>query len=180
VYFRLFYAEELFGWNSENWPIYLFWSFVSWSIMISCMIAARGRSRWTQTYLTSPNIVAISAVCIPALIALFFAAGRNSIWPLSPGIHEMNKFGCCSQAYIYPRDIVKPLRQSTDLETDWLVDMMVEDIANDKGWIRWARTPALVQHIGSTSSKGHGFDNTAKRLWNFEFELYGKSGGAKS
>jgi hypothetical protein len=122
--------------------------------------------------LSSTAVLVIFAICVPALIGLVFAAGRNSIWPLTPGLHEMNKFGCCSQGYIYPREIVQPLLQSTDLDTDWLVDMMVEDIANEKGWIRWAQTPALLQHIGSTSSKGYGFDDTAKHLWNFGFELY--------
>jgi hypothetical protein len=180
VFLRLFYAEDLFGWNSQSWPIYLFWSFVIWAILTGSMIIMRSRSRWIQTYLSGTAVPAISGLCIPALIALFFAAGRNSIWPLTPGIHEMNEFGCCSQGYIYPRAIVMPLLQRTDLETDWLVDMMVEKIADENGWIRWARAPALLQHIGTTSSKGYGFDDTARHLWNFGYELYKKSGYATS
>jgi hypothetical protein len=175
VFLRLFYIEDLFGWNSEYWPTYLFWSFVTWAIVTSSLVVARNRSRSLQNFLSNASILVISGVCVPALVALFFASGRNSIWPLTPGIHEMNKNGCCSQGYVYPRDIIAPLLERTDLETDWLVDMMVEKIADQEGWVRWARTPALLQHIGTTSSKGYGFDETAGNLWNFGFELYQKS-----
>lgn len=175
IFMRLFYSESLFGWNSEYWPTYLFWSFVSWAILTSSLLLARSRSRPFQALLPNQILLVISGVCIPALVALFFAAGRNSAWPLKSGIHEMNKFGCCSQGYVYPRDIVAPFLERTNLETDWLVDMMAEKIANDQGWVRWATTPALLQHIGTTSSKGYGFDDTAKHLWNFGFELYKKS-----
>jgi hypothetical protein len=172
VYLRLFYTEDLFGWNSESWPRYLFWSLTIWLAVMSCTLVLRSRSRWLQVYISGTTVLVTFAICVPALIGLAFATGYNSISPLSPGVHEMNKFGCCSQGYIYPREIVQPLLQSTNLETDWLVDMMVEDIANEKGWIRWAQVPALLQHIGSRSSKGYGFDDTAKHLWNFRFELY--------
>lgn len=172
MFLRLFYTEELVRWNSENWPTYLFWSFVCWAIITTSIVVARSRSRSIQAFLSNSAILTISGVCIPALIALFFASGRNSIWPLAPGIHEMNKFGCCSQGYVYPRDIVAPLRQETNLETDWLVDMMIEDISDEKGWVRWATTPALLQHIGTASSKGRGFDVRAGEVWNFGFELY--------
>jgi hypothetical protein len=175
VFLRLFYVEHLFGWNSDYWPIYLSWSFVTWAIATSSLVAARNTSRSLQNFLSNASILVISGVCVPALVALFFASGRNSIWPLRPGIHEMNKNGCCSQGYVYPSSIISLLLERTDLETDWLVDMMVEKIADQEGWVRWASTPALLQHIGATSSKGIGFDKTASSLWNFGFELYQKS-----
>ncbi|KAG0651790.1 hypothetical protein D0Z07_1964 [Hyphodiscus hymeniophilus] len=180
VFLRLFYAEDLFGWNSENWLTYLFWSFVTWAIVTSTLLVARNKSRPLQKFLSNDSMVVLSGVCIPALVALFFASGRNSIWPLTPGVHEMNENGCCSQGYIYPREIVALLLERTDLVTDWLVDMMVEKISDQEGWIRWARAPALLQHIGTTSSKGYGFDNKAGHLWNFGFELYQKSHLGKS
>jgi hypothetical protein len=175
VFLRLFYIEDLFGWNSEYWPTYLFWSFVTWTIATSSLVVARNTSPSLQNFLSNASILVVSGVCIPALVALFFASGRNSIWPLRPGIHEMNKNGCCSQGYVYPRSIISLLLERTDLETDWLVDMMVEEIADQEGWVRWASAPALLQHIGTTSSKGYGFDETASSLWNFGFELYQKS-----
>jgi len=175
VFLRLFYSEDLLGWNSENWPLYLFWSFIVWTTVTGSLVFARSRSRSVQKLLSSSSMLAISGVCTPALIALFFACGRNSVWPLTPGVHEMNKNGCCSQGYVYPRDIIALLLLKTDLMTDWLVDMMVEAISDKEGWLRWATTPALLQHIGSTSSKGYGFDQTAGHLWNFGFELHQKS-----
>lgn len=175
VYMRLFYVEDLFGWNSEFWPTYLFWSFVVWTIATALLGAARSRLRSFQSFLSDESMLLLTSLCIPALIALFFACGRNSNWPLAPGIHEMNKNGCCSQGYVFPRSIVPSLLEKADLETDWLVDMMVEKIADEEGWIRWATSPALLQHIGSTSSKGYGFDTSAKHLWNFGFELYHKA-----
>ena len=180
VFLRLFYAEDLFGWNSESWATYLFWSFVGWAMITGSLIIARSRYRSAQAFLSNAAMSMISGFCLPALIALLFASGSNSIWPLAPGIHEMNKFGCCSQGYIYPRNIIEPLLKRTDLETDWLVDMMVEQISNKEGWIRWARTPALLQHIRSTSSKEYGFDRTAGHLWNFGSELYDKARLARS
>jgi len=172
IYLRLFYAEELFGWNSEEWATYLSCSFVTWIIVTSCLLGVRTRSRRLQLLLSNASIATISCVCLPALIGLYFMGGRNSTSPFTPGIHEMNKFGCCSQGYVFPREIVPPFLEKTDLVTDWLVDMMVEDIANDQGYVRWATVPALLQHIGTTSSKGWGFDETAKNLWNFGFELH--------
>lgn len=180
VFLRLFYIEGLLGWNSEYWPTYLFWSFVTWAVATSSLVVARNTSRTLQNVLSDASISVISAVCIPALVALFFASGRNSIWPLSPGIHEMNKNGCCSQGYVYPRSIVPLLLKRADLVTDWLVDMMVEKISDQEGWVRWATTPALLQHIGTTSSKGYGFDESASTLWNFGFELWQKPISGKS
>lgn len=94
------------------------------------------------------------------------------MWPIAAGVHEMNKYGCCSQGFVFPRTIIPPLLERADLETDWLVDMMIEKIADKEQYIRWAVVPSLLQHIGVVSSKGFGFDDTARRLWNFRFELY--------
>jgi len=175
IYLRMFFVEDLFGWNSEDWPVYLFWSFATWLVVNGFLVATRTRSRRLQALLSNASIATISCVCLPALIGLHFLAGRNSTSPLAPGIHEMNKFGCCSQGYVFPRGIVAPFLEKADLVTDWLVDMMVEDIADEQGYVRWATVPALLQHIGTTSSKGWGFDNSAKTLWNFGFELHDRS-----
>lgn len=172
IYLRLFYADDLLGWNSEEWPKYFFWSLVVWAVLTGSMVAAK---KTFKTHLKSiPNgaIWIISGVFIPAAIALHFMAGRQTMWPLSPGVHELNKYGCCSQGLVFPRSIIPSFLDKTDLTTDWLVDMMIEKIANREGWTRWAVVPPLLQHIGATSSKGYGFDNSAKTIWNFRFEEY--------
>ncbi|KAL4867474.1 hypothetical protein BDV12DRAFT_171261 [Aspergillus spectabilis] len=171
IYLRLFYIDGLLGWNSEEWPKYLGWSFLIWASLTGAMFILKQRVKPLRTLPT--NFVWItSGVLIPAAIILHFLAGRQTMWPLSPGVHEMNKYGCCSQGLVFPRSIIPRFLDQTDLTTDWLVDMMVEKIADKEGWTRWAVVPPVLQHIGATSSKGYEFDNSARTIWNFRFEDY--------
>lgn len=172
IYLRLFYVEDLLGWNSEEWPRYLAWSFAIWAVLTGTMVAAKSVFKHELKTFPASAIWIISCVFIPATIALHFMAGKQTMWPLPPGVHEMNRYGCCSQGLVFPRSIIPDFLARTDLTTDWLVDMMVEKIADGEGWTRWAVVPSLLQHIGATSSKGYGFDDSAKSLWNFGFEEY--------
>jgi hypothetical protein len=172
IYMRLFYVDDLLGWNSEEWPRYLAWSFMIWTLLTGTMVATRRVLKNELKTLSVSAIWIISCVFIPAAIALHFMAGRQTMWPISPGVREMNKYGCCSQGLVFPRSIIPQLLERTDLTTDWLVDMMLEKIADYEGWTRWAVIPSLLQHIGATSSKGYGFDDSARTLWNFRFEEY--------
>ncbi|KAF9883434.1 hypothetical protein FE257_003477 [Aspergillus nanangensis] len=172
IYLRLFYVDDLLGWNSEEWPRYLGWSFVIWAMLTGIMVAAKRNFKTELKSVPYSIIWIISCGFIPAAIALHFMAGRQTMWPMSPGVHEMNKYGCCSQGLVFPRSIIPQFLDQTDLTTDWLVDMMIEKIANYQEWSRWAVVPSLLQHIGATSSKGYGFDTSAKSLWNFRFEEY--------
>lgn len=56
--------------------------------------------------------------------------------------------------------------------------MLTEEYANEKGELRWALTPSVLQHVGQKSTKGDDFGEAAKygrsvaeKLWNFAFEL---------
>ncbi|RMZ75820.1 hypothetical protein DV737_g5126, partial [Chaetothyriales sp. CBS 132003] len=170
IYLRLFYADELLGWNSEAWPRYLLVSLMIWAAVTgSIMWLRRKLRRDVQSTFTS-IAMATSFVVVPACIGLFFMAGKQTVMPIAEGISVMNKYGCCSQGFIFPRSIIPDFLARTDLTTDWLVDMMIEKIADQEGWTRWVTVPSLLQHIGATSSKGYGFDGAAKTLWNFRFE----------
>ncbi|OQE73310.1 hypothetical protein PENNAL_c0089G00238 [Penicillium nalgiovense] len=158
--------------NSEEWPRYLAWSFAIWALLTGMMVVAKRVFKHELKTLPASAIWTTSCVFIPAAIALHFMAGKQTMWPISPGVHEMNRYGCCSQGLVFPRSIIPDFLERTDLTTDWLVDMMVEKIADHEGWTRWAVVPSLLQHIGATSSKGYGFDDLAKTLWNFRFEEY--------
>ncbi|KAL5334401.1 hypothetical protein BJX70DRAFT_391452 [Aspergillus crustosus] len=171
IYLRLFYIDGLLGWNSEEWPRYLTWSFLTWASLTGAMLLLKQRRKPLRN-LPPSAIYLTSCIFIPSLILLHFLAGRQTTWPLSAGVHEMNKYGCCSQGLVFPRSIIPQFLEQTDLTTDWLVDMMVEKIADKEGWTRWAVVPPVVQHIGATSSKGYGFDDSARRIWNFRFEDY--------
>ena len=172
IYLRLFFSDDLLGWNSEDWQTYLFWSFAFWAISTASLVLLRKRYRKQLDALSLPAMVLISGVCLPAVVGLYFLAGRQTVLPIKPPLQEMNKYGCCSQGLVFPRFIIPPLLSHTDLQTDWLVDMMIEQIADREGWARWAVVPSLLQHIGVTSSKGYGFDDSARHLWNFRFEQY--------
>ncbi|RAK78362.1 uncharacterized protein BO72DRAFT_476658 [Aspergillus fijiensis CBS 313.89] len=163
IYLRLFYVDGLLGWNSEEWPQYLAWSFILWALLTGTMVVFKARVFTTQLrrFPTSAIWLA-SSLLIPGAILLFFVSGRQTMWPIAPGVHEMNKYGCCSQGLVFHRAMVPRFLEQTDLTTDWLVDMMVETIADSQGWTRWAVVPPLLQHIGATSFKGYGFDSSAK------------------
>jgi hypothetical protein len=172
IYLRLFYIDGLLGWNSEDWPKYLTWSFIIWAALTAGMTVSKRKFHRELRSIPNSTIWLTSCIFIPAAIGLHFMAGRQTMWPLAPGVHEMNKYGCCSQGLVFPRSIIPRFLEQTDLTTDWLVDMMVEKIADSQRWARFAVVPPLLQHIGSTSSKGYGFDNSASTIWNFRFEEY--------
>ena len=107
--------------------------------------------------------------------------------PVPEGVHQMPKFGCCSQAFVFPRSRIPDLVQLYESRLVGYVDMITEEFANANDEIRWAVTPSVVQHVGRKSSKGAAGDGDAvaasfkpkskgelsevEKLWNFGFEL---------
>lgn len=106
--------------------------------------------------------------------------------PVPEGVHQMRKFGCCSQAFVFPRSRIPDLMQLYESRHVGYVDMITEEFANANDEIRWAVTPSVVQHVGRRSSKGAAADGDAvaafkpkskgelsevEKLWNFGFEL---------
>jgi hypothetical protein len=172
IYLRLFYTDNLLGWNSEHWPTYLFWSFVVWISLMTMMLATRRHFPRQLELFTMEVMAAISVICIPAMVLLFFLAGKQTMMPIPAGVQKMNKYGCCSQGFVFPRDMVPHVLDKLKLETKGLVDMQIEKIADVGGYIRWAVVPPILQHIGAMSSKGYGFDDNARQTWSFRFERY--------
>lgn len=109
--------------------------------------------------LTSSVLFLLCGVCTPMLIGLFFAAGRNCMLPKEPGVHLMQKYGCCAQGLIFPQrqvlDHLLPLYRETH-DSHAAVDTFLEDWANNHNSLRWAVTPVLIQHVGGKSSHGAG------------------------
>lgn len=140
------------------------------------MLGVRHRFKYLGRILTNHTIIIVCGICIPLSIALLFAAGRNSIFPLAAGVNEMSKFGCCSQSLVFPRSKVPELLNWYTEKKIGFVDTLTEELADQENELRWALTPSPMQHIGEKSSKSDGSEkpnelSIAAKLWNFAFEL---------
>lgn len=182
LYLRLFYNTRIQGWNSESWPLYLFWSVVFEILLVSVLGLLRRISKAASGFLTRRTTLFILLVCSPACIGLYFAAGRLTVHPNPSGIHQMNGYGCCSQALLFPRSQVPPLLRYFRKRRTGPRDELIEQYADRNRLTRWALTPSVFQHIGSRSSKwrGNGSEEIGQhdgltgpeRIWNFHFEAW--------
>lgn len=177
LYLRLFFTEEFLGWHSEFWHIYL----VNSLALFSCtgLILLALRQCGLHGTISNRVVTVVCFVCVPACIILYFLAGRLSLHPLGPGVYKMPKYGCCGQALLYPRDKASVILDRFRQRGIGYPDALVEELANEKDFVRWAVMPSLVQHIGSKSSKGDDFGSgtkqdksVAEKIWSFGFEDY--------
>ena len=178
LYLRLFYTEEFLGRNSEDWLYYL--SNCLGLILLSALALVTIRSFGYQKVISNNVLSIVCLVCVPACILLYFLAGKLSVHPMSPGVYEMPKFGCCGQGFVFSQRTAPLVAQHLREKKVGFVDMLLEQWANEMDLARWVVVPSLLQHIGSTSSKGDDFGGSAKhhrsvaeKIWNFDFELYG-------
>ncbi|KAI4226529.1 MAG: hypothetical protein L6R40_008284 [Gallowayella cf. fulva] len=174
LYLRMFYIEGLLGWNSEEWVRYLGWSVFSFLVLAAILYGARIKIKRLQRPLSNPAVLGVYFAALPAFIILYFMAGRVSMQPWAAGVHRMDRFGCCSQGFIFPRAIVPRLIQRTKkaMDEDYYVDMLLERWADAEGLKRFVVVPSLLQHVGAKSSKGWGYDRNAGTTWNFGFESH--------
>lgn len=114
------------------------------------------------------------------MVLLVFAAGKNTVFPLTDEANVMNKYGCCSQALVFPRQKAWDLMRWYREAHIGFVDTLTERYADEHGEIRLALVPPFVQHIGRKSSKGGDDSSIApgsprsvtEKLWNFRFEQF--------
>ncbi|KZF23863.1 glycosyltransferase family 54 protein [Xylona heveae TC161] len=177
LYLRLFYTEKFHGWNSEEWPIYLFCSIVLVTVLGAVLVSARQYLSFTRQLLGNETIVLLCGISTPLCIVLFFAAGRVTMLPLPAGVNEMPAYGCCSQALVYPQTRVPELLAWYESKKLGLVDTITEEFADRQNEIRWALTPSVMQHVGIKSSKETADEQKAEddtipiqTLWSFAFE----------
>ncbi|KAL8831814.1 MAG: hypothetical protein Q9191_000638 [Dirinaria sp. TL-2023a] len=177
LYLRLFYTEEFFGFNRESWPLYLLSSVgvflaTGFALVLARMLGFR-------KYTSNRTLAVVCGTCVPACIILYFLIGRNALYPLASGVHQMQQSGCCGQGLLYPRDMAISLVDRLHEKGSGFPDSVVEEWANENSYIRWAVVPSLLQHIGGRSSKGDDFGGMAKhagsvaeKIWSFAFEQY--------
>lgn len=178
LYLRLFFTEQFLGWNAEYWSTYLFNSVLLIVGAIVILQALRSLlPQRTEKIFTNRNIALTAFVFVPFNILLLFAAGRVTIvGGVSPGVREMNSFGCCAQALVYPYDKAQDLIHWHTEKRVGFVDSLTEEYADEHDERRLVLSPAVVQHIGRVSSKEEGLGGKtesrihAAKIWNFEFE----------
>lgn len=176
VYLRLFYNEGLLGWNSEEWLSYLLWSIWIDAMVLGALCLIRKFAPSSAPILTARTILVATFLLTPMSILLYFMAGRITTNPPATGISIMSNYGCCSQAFVFPRQRIPELVERYTTAHQGFVDVLTEIFANEKGYTRWALTPSVFQHVGSTSSKKTGPSkwgrNNAENIWNFHFEEF--------
>jgi hypothetical protein len=177
LYMRLFFTEEFLGWNSEEWPRYVAGSLGVVGVVATILLLIR-RFAFDKT-ITKIVITVISLVCTPACILLYFLAGRLSMQPLSLGVYQMPKFGCCAQGFVFSHRMAPQVITRLAQKGEGFVDEIIEAWANEANLVRWVVIPSLLQHIGGHSSKGDDFGakskydrSVAEKIWNFGFEKY--------
>ncbi|KAL5120810.1 hypothetical protein ACEQ8H_001291 [Pleosporales sp. CAS-2024a] len=104
LYLRLFYAEQFHGWNKQFWKTYLWRSICVAAIPLISLVIIRifqPHRKHPKTLTTLRAFVVLYAM-LAALILLYFSLGRMTMLPITQGVHEMPRFGCCSQAFVFP------------------------------------------------------------------------------
>ncbi|KAF1968923.1 hypothetical protein BU23DRAFT_255746 [Bimuria novae-zelandiae CBS 107.79] len=177
LYLRLFYTEEFLGWNRESWGRYLFWSAGVWAVPMGLLLYLRERYPGLKARGLSTRGMGLFAWGIVAVVGFYFALGRIAVSPLQEGVQLMQNFGCCSQALVFPRGRALMLATYMAERGRGAPDVLIEEYANEKGELRWAVSPSLVQHIGRKSSKKDDFGekskygmSVAEKIWSFGFE----------
>ena len=177
IYLRLFYSEIFMGWNSEEWLTYSETIFLVYVVVLAVFLESRRRWKLgakAGASATESNILvaAVFGLWIPAMIVLYFMAGRVSVnrllpWPSRPA-REMQRYGCCAQGLVFPE---KQLQGFQDLlrnpPYDFAGDQILEGYVDDRGLKKWALEPSVFQHVGLKQSSAG--DRRAE-VWNFSFE----------
>ena len=177
LYMRLFFTEEFLGWNSEEWPRYVTGSMGVTGVALIVLLLAR--QAVSETFISNTVIMVICLICAPACVLLYFLAGRLSMQPLSPGVYQMPKYGCCAQGLVFSNRMAPKVVARLAQNREGFVDMLIEAWADEANLDRWVVVPSLLQHIGGHSSKGDDFGSKSKydrsvaeKIWNFGFESY--------
>jgi hypothetical protein len=182
----------------DYWYSHLPLTFALTSGVVACLLVfLRGCSHKVRPHLDTGTLLVLTLVAAPAFTIFAFMIGKYNVWvPLqSPGgslgalastrshgpvgfpsvslrqagVVRMNKYGCCNQALVFPRDQVPGLIEYLKVRREGQTDTLVEDYAEQKGFDRYALTPQPIQHVGLISSRGNTVVNTQSN-WAFWFE----------
>lgn len=174
LYLRIFNSEIFLGYVSERWLRHFGATLALFVVLLAAFHEMRRRSSTLRRHLSNVGIGALCSCCLLNFISLYFMAGYIIMHPPWPGVRLMSEFGCSSQGFIFPQEIVPLVIERTQkaMYEDLYVDMLLERFADAQGLARFSQSPSLLQHIGLKSSKGHGCDGKAREIFNFEFETF--------
>lgn len=168
LYLRLFYTETALGWETESDFWYRNRWFTFLLAMFATLVALLGwRVIHPRTRLEYTAIAVLVLIAAPAFTQLAFMVGKYNLHPLS-GVERMDKFGCCTQALVFPRLQAQDLLDALSCR-DGQTDSIIETYADENGLERYALAPQVVQHVGLVSSRDNDALNT-RSTWAFWFE----------
>ncbi|KAK6002037.1 hypothetical protein QM012_002527 [Aureobasidium pullulans] len=171
LYLRLFYTETSLRWRNEQdfWFRYLWLTVVLAALMFAALASILRRTyKPLRSILTNHTIVTMAVVAMPAFTILYFMIGKYNVLPLS-GVERMDRYGCCTQALVFPRSQVPDLVAYLVRRKSGQTDTIIEEYADEFGLERYALAPQVVQHVGLVSSRDNLEINT-KSTWAFWFE----------
>jgi hypothetical protein len=173
LYLRLFYTEEFLGWNKQQWKSYL-WRSVCVAIVPTAFLVFvrvfQPRTKLSMT-LTTPRAFLTLYAGLAALILFYFSLGRMTVYPMPTGVHEMPRFGCCSQALVFPTFKAQQLVAYFKERHIGYTDVLIEEFANERDELRFALTPSVVQHAGRETGKTSKDRTGAVKIWSAAFEM---------
>ncbi|KAL2219335.1 integral membrane protein [Thermoascus aurantiacus ATCC 26904] len=104
--------------------------------------------------------------------------GVLTVQPMRAGVHLMNRFGCCSQALLFPREKVPVLRDYFEYRRTTSpkpVDSVIEALADKAGFDRLAVSLSQMQHVGAFSYK----ENRKSYTWKGPHTVRGAHDGTR-
>ena len=171
IYLRLFYTETSLGWQaSED-----FWyghQLLTFSLVMGGVLLLLLLGKWCLRPLDRRldifTMMVLVLIAAPAFTALVFMTGKYNLDPLR-GVERMDKYGCCTQALVFPRSQTEGLLDYLKQRGSGQTDSLIEEYADAEGLKRYALAPQVVQHVGLISSRNNLAIN-AKSTWAFWFE----------
>ena len=134
LYLRQFYTEISMQWEDTD-----FWyQHISLTVGIGALIGfallvlIRYQFPSTKRHLNNGALGVVSLITIPSFIALVFMIGKYSLFP-PKGVIRMNKYGCCTQALVFPRNEVPGLVAYLRGIGAGQTDTMIEECADANG-----------------------------------------------
>ena len=171
IYLRLFYTETSLGWQASEdfWYGHQVLTFsLSMGGVLLLLLLGKWYLRPLDRRLDLFTIAILVCITAPAFTALVFMMGKYNLNPLR-GVERMDKYGCCTQALVFPRSQTEGLLNYLKQRGDGQTDSLIEEYADSESLERYALAPQVVQHVGLISSRNN-LEINAKSTWAFWFE----------